>query len=106
MTVQCAICNDSGFICVGTSGSDWDGNAPILEPCDCKEEAKAPSEYIEGFDAGESWTRHALQGALVAGEWMQTKYKRIAIMYGVPHACRLMRKQGIGPELAVSILYR
>jgi hypothetical protein len=29
----CDTCHGSGHVCVGTSGSDSDGNAPELEPC-------------------------------------------------------------------------
>jgi RecJ-like exonuclease len=30
----CAECAGSGWICVGTSGQECDGNAPILERCE------------------------------------------------------------------------
>lgn len=33
---KCPICNDSGQYCVGNSGDERDGNAPILERCDCE----------------------------------------------------------------------
>lgn len=32
---SCKLCNDSGTYCIGTSGDASDGNAPILERCDC-----------------------------------------------------------------------
>lgn len=31
--VKCGYCRDKKVICIGTSGSDADGNTPILEPC-------------------------------------------------------------------------
>jgi hypothetical protein len=30
---ECDTCNDTGQICTGSSGQDWDGNAPVLERC-------------------------------------------------------------------------
>jgi RecJ-like exonuclease len=32
--VECPDCKGFGMICVGTSGQDCDGNAPILEQCE------------------------------------------------------------------------
>lgn len=32
----CSICKGSGVYCTGTSGNSEDGNAPILERCECK----------------------------------------------------------------------
>ena len=32
---DCSMCNGSGQYCVGYSGSESDGNAPILERCEC-----------------------------------------------------------------------
>lgn len=29
----CSLCHGTGSICTGTSGTDEDGNAPIIEPC-------------------------------------------------------------------------
>lgn len=30
----CELCQGAGQICTGTSGSEADGNAPIIEPCE------------------------------------------------------------------------
>jgi hypothetical protein len=44
----CSICNDSGQYCTGTSGDESDGNAPILERCDCEagQPTTTPQEAI------------------------------------------------------------
>ena len=34
--LECSICNDSGYYCIGYSGLESDGNAPMLERCDCE----------------------------------------------------------------------
>jgi hypothetical protein len=33
VTPRCGTCHGTGQMCVGTSGSSEDGNAPVLEPC-------------------------------------------------------------------------
>lgn len=45
-TVTCPGCNGGGVICVGFSGLECDGNAPILETCeDCE-----GSGRVQAFD--------------------------------------------------------
>jgi len=33
---DCTVCGDSGTYCIGNSGDASDGNAPLLERCDCE----------------------------------------------------------------------
>jgi hypothetical protein len=51
---QCPICHGAGVYCVGTSGQERDGNAPILERCEClydvPEELNCDHCYGEGGD--------------------------------------------------------
>lgn len=42
---KCSVCKDTGTYCIGTSGLAEDGNAPLLERCDC--DAAYPADAPE-----------------------------------------------------------
>lgn len=58
----CRTCHGSGQMCIGTSGLDSDGNAPVLEPCgECGYDTKSAA-----FDAARVRRVAALVGLMTA----------------------------------------
>lgn len=60
----CDSCKGSGLECVGYSGLDSDGNAPLLEPCSQCGYAEQPAAFIPpGYANEDDWLRQQLADA-------------------------------------------
>lgn len=47
---DCPLCKNTGTYCIGTSGLADDGNAPILERCDCEHAFPPPPSVLDLTD--------------------------------------------------------
>jgi hypothetical protein len=84
----CDTCHGSGHVCVGTSGSDSDGNAPEFEPCpECAYGGKGEAVYLVSSE-GRFWQ---IVSHSVWVNW-QADYRNV--LYPAPQAERTPRADG------------
>jgi len=75
---NCSICHGKGYYCIGDSGTDEDGYAPIFEECDC---------FIPAEDSTENMPDiiYASENSINKGNTVLAKERAILHMFEIPY---------------------